>query len=131
MTVVSYLVYAWPVTAVVTLCTGLAAFGFNVLKMLQLGALRKPLQYVSGVAGLVSLYCWFTERNFIPVGFSGNPKLASITWFITGLVALTVGLAALGFDLVKTAKITKYRAMLQYVAAVVGAYSLIAYLGMI
>lgn len=130
MVITSYLDYAWPATAVVTLFTGLAAFGFNALKVLQLSALRKPLQYVSGVAGLVSLYCWFTARHMIAVGFSGNPKLASATWFITGVVALAVGLAALGFDLVKTVKLDKYRTMLQYAAAVVGVYSLIAYFGM-
>jgi len=131
MVISSYLDYAWPITAVVTLCTGSAAFGFNVLKILQLDSLRKPLQYVSGVAGLVSMYCWFTARHMIAVGFSGNPKLASATWFITGLVALCVGLAALGLDIVKTVKLTKYRAILQYVAAVVGAYSLIAYFGIV
>lgn len=131
MVITSYLDYAWPITATVTLCTGLAAFGFNVVKVLQLDALRKPLQYVSGVAGLVSMYCWFTARKMIAVGFSGNPKLASFTWFITGLVALCVGLAALGFDLLKVTKLEKFRPIVQYVAAVVGAYSLIAYFGMV
>jgi hypothetical protein len=131
MTVVSYLVYAWPVTAVVTLSTGLAAFGFNVLNVLQLDSLRKPLQMVAGVCGLVSLYGWFAERHFVAVAFSGNPQLASATWFLTGLVALCVGLAAVGFDLVKTARLNKYRAMLQYVAAGVGVYSLVAYFGMV
>ncbi|MFT6765815.1 MAG: hypothetical protein ACJAZS_000709 [Alteromonas naphthalenivorans] len=130
MTVVSYLVYAWPVTAVVTLCTGLAAFGFNVLNVLQLDSLRKPLQMFSGVCGLVSLYGWFVERNFVTVAFSGNAQLASATWFLTGLVALSIGLAAIGFDLVKTARLTKYRALLQYAAAAVGVYSLVAYFGM-
>lgn len=131
MVITSYLDYAWPITAVVTLCTGLAAFGFNAVKVLQLDALRKPLQYVSGVAGLVSMYCWFTARKMIAIGFSGNPKLASLTWFVTGLVALCVGLAALGFDLLKVTKLEKFRPIVQYVAAVVGAYSLIAYFGMV
>ncbi len=130
MVVTSYLDYAWPITAVVTLCTGLAAFGFNALKVLHLDMARKVMQYISGVAGLVSLYCWFTARKMIAVGFSGNPKLASITWFVTGLVALCVGLAAIGFDVIKTVKLNAYRPMLQYVAAVFGIYSLIAYFGM-
>ena len=131
MVVTSYLDYAWPITAVVTLCTGLAAFGFNTLKVLHLDMARKAMQYISGVAGLVSLYCWFTARKMIAVGFSGNPKLASITWFITGLVALCVGLASIGFDLIKTVKLNAYRQILQYVAAVFGVYSLVAYFGMV
>lgn len=131
MVITSYLAYAWPITAVVTLCTGLAAFGFNVLKILQLGMARKAMQYIAGIAGLVSLYCWFTARKLIEVGFAGNAKLASLTWFVTGLVALCVGLAALGFDLLKATKLDKFRPILQYVAAAVGIYSLIAYFGMI
>lgn len=131
MVITSYLDYAWPITAVVTLFTGLAAFGFNALKVLRLDMARKALQYVSGVAGLVSLYCWFTARKMIAVGFSGNPKLASVTWFVTGLVALSVGLAAVGFDVIKKAKLNSYRPILQYVAAVFGVYSLVAYFGMV
>ena len=131
MVITSYLDYAWPITAVVTLFTGLAAFGFNALKVLHLDMARKVMQYVAGVAGLVSLYCWFTGRKMIAVGFSGNPKLASATWFVTGLVALCVGLAAIGFDVIKTVKLNAYRQILQYVAAVFGVYSLIAYFGMV
>lgn len=131
MNMLAYLPYAWPATALVTLCVGLAAFGFNVLKMLQLNSLRKPLQYVSGLAGLVSMWAWFTDRNTMAVAFPGDPKLASATWFITALVALCVGLAACGCDVLKTCKLTGLRKGLQYVAGLVGAYSLVAYFGIV
>ena len=65
------------------------------------------------------------------VTFPGDPKLASATWFITGLVALCMGLAALGFDLLKTVKLDGMRKAFQYVVGLVGAYSLVAYLGLV
>jgi hypothetical protein len=131
MNFVQYLPWAWPVTAVVSLCVGLAAFGFDVLKVLSLSSFRKPLQYFVGLCGLVSLASWFTDRNTMAVNFPGDPKLASATWFITGLVALCMGLAACGFDLLKTVKLGGMRKAFQYVVGVVGAYSLVAYFGIV
>lgn len=124
-----YLPYAWPATAVVTLLVGMAAFGFNVLKVVNLGSLQKPLQYVAGLAGLVSMVAWFCNRNDGVVTFPGNcdPKLASATWFLTALVALAVGLAACGCDLLGCVKMNSLRKPLQYAAVVVGAFALVCH----
>lgn len=131
MDMVPYLPYAWPATAVVSLCVGLAALGYNVLKILQLNNLRQPFGILAGLAGLVSMVAWVYARHE-GVVFPGHEKLASATWFITALVALRVGLSATHLDQLISKSISKKVELpLQYVAGVVGAYSLIAYAGLI
>ena len=126
-----YLPYIWPATAVVALGIGLAAFGVDVLKVLQLGSLRKILQFLSGALGLVSLVSWFMYRHDPEVHYyvMSDPKLASAVWFLTGLIAFAVGLAAVGCNLLKTIKLGNLRQPLQYAAGIVGAYSLLCYFG--
>lgn len=131
MDMVPYLPYAWPATAVISLCVGLAALGYNMLKLLQLNNLRQPLGLLAGLAGLVSMVAWFYARHE-GVMFPGHEKLASATWFITALVALRVGISVTKLDQhICKVMSKKIELPLQYVAGVVGAYSLIAYFGLI
>lgn len=129
---VQYLPYVWPTTGFIALTVGLAAFGFDVLKMFQLKSLRAPLQYVAGAAGAVSVIAWFYHRNDMAISFpgKGDATLASVTWLVTGLVALFMGLEALGCDVLKVLNLRNLRKPLQYVVGIVGAYSLICYFGM-
>lgn len=49
----------WIITAIAALHAGLSELGFNVLAMIGLGTLMKPLNLIFGLAGAASLAMLF------------------------------------------------------------------------
>lgn len=116
---------AWPIVAFTALCVGLAAVGFNLSKKLKLGQVRKPLAMLVGIAGALNLYNWWTFNQ------TNLYTLNSGAWFVNSLVALCIGLAAVGFNVSKKLKLGKTRELLQYVVGLTGTYSLLIYFGIL
>lgn len=121
--------WVWPASAFVASFVGLAALGFNVLKVLQLGSLRKPLQYLAGVAGAWALctYCMNQADPILATIKATGGSLNLLVWMISAVTAFCVGLAALGCDVLKSLGLGSSRKALQYVVGVSGIYSLMLY----
>ena len=116
---------AWFISALTAFCVGLAALDFNVIKTLNLGSIRKPLQLLAGVGGVFDLYNWWLFYQ------THSWSLVVAVWLVNASVAFCVGLAALGFDVSKTLKLGSVRKPLQLIAGFTGGYSLLIYLGII
>lgn len=106
-----------------SLFVGLAAVGLDIVKTLKLGALRKPLQVVAGLAGVVVLLMDQPGRTAMTV-----PNIAG---WICVLTSVAVGLGALGIDLLKVVKLGNLRQPLQYVVGLAGLYFLLLFYGML
>ena len=111
----------WLVSGLVSVLLGLAALGFNILKECKLEKQRSILQMIVGVFGAWSLYKSFLYSN------SCACSLGDMVWFITGFATFCVGLAGVGFNIIKVCKLEKARVALQYIAGIAGIYSLADY----
>lgn len=121
--------WAWPASAFTAACVGLAAAGYNILKMLNVRSLVKPLSYLAGFAGALALCVYCSDRTnpiITRISASGN-TFNSLAWMISALTALGVGLAALGCDVLKSCGISSSRKALQYVVGAAGIYCLVLY----
>lgn len=111
----------WLVSGSVALLLGLAALGFNILKVLKLEKQQAILQIIAGAFGAVNLYHWFQAVR------SCSCNITTAVWFITSFATLCVGLDGLGFNIIKVCKLEKARVVLQYIVGLAGAYSLAHY----
>ncbi len=111
----------WCVSGFVSLFIGLAAFNFNILKVCKLEKQRSLLQMIAGAFGALNLYRWFKYAH------SCSCNLNNAVWFITGFATLCVGLAGIGFNVIKVTKCEKARVILQYIVGAAGTYSLLHY----
>lgn len=111
----------WLVSGFVALFIGLAALGFNILKVLKLEKQTSVLQIIAGVFGAWSLYESFQYMH------SCSCNLGNIVWFTTGFATFCLGLAGLGFNIIKVCKLEKARVILQYIVGLAGVYSIADY----
>lgn len=111
----------WFVSGFVALFIGLAALGFNILKVLKLEKQCSILQVIAGGFGAWSIYESFQYIH------SCSCNLGNAVWFITGFATLCVGLAGLGFNIIKVCKLEKQRVILQYIVGAAGVYSIADY----
>ena len=111
----------WLISAAVSVLIGLAAFKFNILKICKLEKQRSILQIIAGAFGAWNLYRWFQYVH------SCSCNMSQAVWFITGFATFCVGLAGLGFNVIKVTKLEKARVILQYIIGAAGTYSLLHY----
>lgn len=118
-----------PASAIVALCIGLAGAGVNVLKLVQLNGLRKALSIAAGACGLLTLAFYFmdaTDPVFAQFQAEGN-ILNLVTALGCGIIALCVGAASFGFNVLKVTNFNGARRALEFVAGIIGGYGLILY----
>ena len=118
-----------PASAVVAVCIGLAGAGLNVLKIVQLSGLRKALSIVAGACGLLTLAFYFmdaTDPVFAQFHVEGH-MINLVTALGCGVIALSVGAASLGFNVLKAINMNSARRVLEFIAGLFGAYGLILY----
>jgi hypothetical protein len=113
----------WPATAIISVGVGLGGLGMDVLKMLRVDPLRNFLEYVAGILGVLSLIGFFVYKQEIGC----ECMVVNVTWLLTALVALGIGLDAIGVNLIKTLNLQGSRKVLQFLAGALGIYSLIGY----
>ncbi len=113
----------WPATAIISVGVGLGGLGMDVLKMLHITPLRNFLEYVAGILGTLSLIGFFVYKQEIGC----ECMVVNITWLLTALVALGIGLDAIGVNLIKMLNLQGSRKVLQFLAGALGIYSLIGY----
>ncbi len=118
-----------PASAVVAFCIGLASAGVNVLKLVQLNGLRKALSIAAGACGLLTIVFYLmdaTDPVFMQFHTEGN-MLNLVTALGCGVIALCVGAASFGFNVLKVINMNSARRALEFVAGILGGYGLILY----
>ncbi len=113
----------WPLTGIISVGVGLGGLGIDVLKILHVTSLRSFLEYVAGILGTLSLIGFFVYRQDIGC----DCMVINVTWLLTALISLGIGLDAIGVNLIKMLNLQGARKVLQFLAGALGIYSLIGF----
>jgi len=122
--------WAWAGSAIVATFVGFDALGCNILQSMGLTSMQKEIKYLAGAVGLMAL-CTFCMKNdsVLTTIHAMDNSLNSTVWLISAITAFSIGLAALGINILSSLCIKAHRKTLQYIAGAAGTYSLYLYFG--